>query len=62
MDTDNKIIAAHLAAAVIAKSEMHPFTPQMAVQRFNAIYDILEAEKAERDSKGIDQFVKSAIA
>jgi hypothetical protein len=50
MDTDNKIIAAHRAAALIAKSEM-PHTPKTAVQRFNQVYEILEEEKAERAAK-----------
>jgi hypothetical protein len=60
MDTDNKIIAAHLAAALIAKTDTNLLSAKTAVKRFNEIYEILETEKAERAAKGVEAFLKSS--
>jgi hypothetical protein len=51
---DNTIIAAHLAAALILKSEMKQFTPEQAVERYRSVLKLLNDDDARANQESVD--------
>lgn len=59
MSTDNKLIAAHLTAALIAQTALEHFTSQAAVDRFNEVLALLDKQDDKQQQEGIDGFLMS---
>lgn len=57
--TENELIAAHLAAALITRSKADDYTPEMAVKRYNQVLELLDQQDAERRSAGVDSMLKA---
>ena len=55
--TDNRLIAAHLAAALISKYDQMSAPPQTAVVVYFEVLKALEEEQATRNSAGTDSLL-----
>ena len=60
METDNKLVAAHLAAALIMKSQK-PMQAATAVQLYNEVLVLLDIDQAEEQTHSIDEMIKSDV-